>query len=80
MFARAIEDLGSVCLRIEWGRVARHAGRRDHEPLVHQRIAVDALRIVGDDVGLVDVPLPHHLGAFGVALAAQVRNAGWLDG
>ena len=59
-------------------RVARHARSRDHQSLVHEGIAVDALRIVGQDVGLVDRALPLHPRALGVALAAQERHAGRL--
>jgi len=67
--------LGVGVLEDRVRRVARHAGRRHDKPLRHQGFAVDGLRVVADDVRLVDRALFRDAPVLRVALAAEVRDA-----
>ena len=55
-------------------RVARDAGRRHNEPLLHQGLAVDALRIILQDMVFVDLPLALDGAPLLMAAAADPRD------
>ena len=60
--------------------MARHTGRGHDQALLEDGLSVNALRIVLQDVVLVDVPVHLHRRALAVAPAANERHLQRGDG